>query len=128
MRQLGRAEQFDDHSRAQEREIALRIANAGAKASAIRAFWWWTALAAFWLVSIAILRPQEAERRSRIKNVATIEGIRDNLLVGYGLVVGLKGTGDTSQNVFPARTLISARSASASPCRRADLGIANRII
>ncbi len=37
-----------------------------------------------------------------------IEGIRDNQLVGYGLVVGLRGTGDSSQTVFPAQTLISA--------------------
>ena len=40
--------------------------------------------------------------------MATIEGIRDNQLVGYGLVVGLKGTGDSSQTVFPAQTLVSA--------------------
>lgn len=45
---------------------------------------------------------------ARIKDVATIEGIRDNQLVGYGLVVGLRGTGDTQQTVFPAQTLISA--------------------
>ncbi len=45
---------------------------------------------------------------ARIKDVATIEGIRDNQLVGYGLVVGLRGTGDSSQTVFPAQTLVSA--------------------
>jgi flagellar P-ring protein FlgI len=44
---------------------------------------------------------------ARVKDVATIEGIRDNQLVGYGLVVGLHGTGDSSQTVFPAQTLIS---------------------
>ncbi|HTB96670.1 MAG TPA: flagellar basal body P-ring protein FlgI [Terracidiphilus sp.] len=43
----------------------------------------------------------------RIKDVATIEGIRDNQLVGYGLIVGLHGTGDSSQTVFPAQTLLS---------------------
>ena len=32
---------------------------------------------------------------SRIKDIADFEGIRDNLLVGYGLVVGLNGTGDS---------------------------------
>ena len=32
---------------------------------------------------------------SRIKDVTNFEGIRDNLLVGYGLVVGLNNTGDT---------------------------------
>jgi flagellar P-ring protein precursor FlgI len=88
--------------------MALSIAQAQAKARAHRAFWWWLALAAVWLLSIALVRPQEAERRTRIKDVATIEGIRDNQLVGYGLVVGLKGTGDSSQTVFPAQTLVSA--------------------
>jgi flagellar P-ring protein FlgI len=50
----------------------------------------------------------EDAQRARIKDVATIEGIRDNQLVGYGLVVGLRGTGDSQQTVFPAQTLISA--------------------
>lgn len=35
---------------------------------------------------------------SRIKDIATFEGVRDNLLVGYGLVVGLNGTGDSLAN------------------------------
>jgi flagellar P-ring protein precursor FlgI len=47
-------------------------------------------------------------QKARVKDVATIEGIRDNQLVGYGLVVGLHATGDSSQTVFPAQTLISA--------------------
>ena len=44
---------------------------------------------------------------SRIKDVATVEGIRDNQLIGYGIVVGLRGTGDSSQTVFPYQTLVS---------------------
>src|SRR5690348_12719213 len=48
-----------------------------------------------------------AIHRVRIKDVATIEGIRDNQLVGYGIVVGLSGTGDSQQTVFPVQTLIS---------------------
>ena len=52
--------------------------------------------------------PKPLPQLARIKDVATIEGIRDNQLVGYGLVVGLRGTGDSSQTVFPAQTLISA--------------------
>ncbi|WP_158808123.1 flagellar basal body P-ring protein FlgI [Beijerinckia sp. L45] len=35
----------------------------------------------------------------RIKDVAQLEGIRDNQLIGYGLVIGLEGTGDTLRNV-----------------------------
>lgn len=46
-------------------------------------------------------------RRVRIKDVATIEGVRDNQLIGYGIVVGLSGTGDSQQTVFPVQTLIS---------------------
>lgn len=45
---------------------------------------------------------------ARVKDVSTVEGIRDNQLVGYGLIVGLRGTGDSSQTVFPAQTLLSA--------------------
>src|ERR1017187_3017236 len=59
------------------------------------------------LLSIAMPVIAEAGQLARIKDVATIEGIRDNQLVGYGLVVGLRGTGDSSQTVFPAQTLIS---------------------
>jgi flagellar P-ring protein precursor FlgI len=54
------------------------------------------------------MHAEAGSQLARIKDVATIEGIRDNQLVGYGLVVGLKGTGDSSQTVFPAQTLISA--------------------
>jgi flagellar P-ring protein FlgI len=56
----------------------------------------------------ALVQAEQAAQLARIKDVATIEGIRDNQLVGYGLVVGLRGTGDSSQTVFPAQTLISA--------------------
>src|ERR1700709_1664760 len=35
---------------------------------------------------------------SRVKDLIEIEGIRDNMLVGYGLVVGLNGTGDSLKN------------------------------
>src|SRR5580698_11041801 len=44
----------------------------------------------------------------RVKDVASIEGIRDNQLVGYGLVVGLHGTGDSQQTIFPYQSLVSA--------------------
>lgn len=46
-----------------------------------------------------------AERRARVKDIASIEGIRDNQLVGYGLVVGLEGTGDSQQTTFSTQTL-----------------------
>ena len=52
--------------------------------------------------------PEQGMQLARIKDVASIEGIRDNQLVGYGIVVGLHGSGDSQQTVFPAQTLISA--------------------
>ena len=45
--------------------------------------------------------------QSRIKDVAEVEGVRDNQLVGYGIVVGLNGTGDRLKNaVFTRESLI----------------------
>ena len=46
-----------------------------------------------------------AVHQARIKDIASIEGIRDNQLVGYGIVVGLQGTGDSQQTTFPTQTL-----------------------
>ncbi len=42
-----------------------------------------------------------------IRDVSSVEGIRDNSLIGYGLVVGLKGTGDRQQTYFTVQTLAS---------------------
>lgn len=36
---------------------------------------------------------------ARIKDIATVKGVRENILIGYGIVVGLKGTGDSSTDV-----------------------------
>ena len=52
------------------------------------------ALAAIAL-SAVVAPPSPASASSRIKDIADFEGIRENMLVGYGLVVGLDGTGDT---------------------------------
>lgn len=46
-------------------------------------------------ILIAGLLVQPAFGASRIKDIVNIEGVRDNLLIGYGLVVGLNGTGDS---------------------------------
>jgi len=55
-----------------------------------------TLLAAFCAALLAIMFvPGSAGATSRIKDLANIEGVRQNQLIGYGLVVGLNGTGDT---------------------------------
>jgi flagellar P-ring protein FlgI len=53
------------------------------------------ALAALVVLACAV---STATATSRIKDLASIEGIRQNQLIGYGLVVGLNGTGDTLNN------------------------------
>ena len=62
------------------------------------------------LIVAVASRPACADGESHkvvIRDVATIEGVRDNSLVGYGLVVGLKGTGDKQQTFFTVQTLAS---------------------
>jgi flagellar P-ring protein precursor FlgI len=51
--------------------------------------------------------PPADQHKVLIRDVASVEGIRDNSLIGYGLVVGLKGTGDKQQTYFTIQTLAS---------------------
>jgi flagellar P-ring protein FlgI len=44
---------------------------------------------------------------TRIKDIAQLQGVRSNQLVGYGLVVGLNGTGDSASTQFTTRSLVS---------------------
>jgi flagellar P-ring protein precursor FlgI len=62
---------------------------------------------AFLAASLPLL-PSAAQAQSvRIKDIADMEGVRDNQLVGYGLVVGLNGTGDRLRNAaFTRQSLI----------------------
>jgi flagellar P-ring protein precursor FlgI len=55
------------------------------------------------IACILVTAPLEAA--SRLKELVSIEGVRDNQLVGYGLVVGLNGTGDRRQTLFSAQSL-----------------------
>jgi hypothetical protein len=71
-------------------------------------FFGWILFASAVAVAAGLAHSETTGQFARVKDVATIEGIRDNQLVGYGLVVGLRGSGDSSQTVFPAQTLISA--------------------
>jgi flagellar P-ring protein precursor FlgI len=55
------------------------------------------------LPCFALIPPAAAG--TRLKDIVTIEGVRENPLIGYGLVVGLNGTGDRRQTVFSAQSL-----------------------
>src|SRR3954452_16032357 len=50
-------------------------------------------------LAVLALTAMSANATSRIKDLANIEGVRQNQLIGYGLVVGLNGTGDTLNNI-----------------------------
>jgi flagellar P-ring protein precursor FlgI len=58
------------------------------------------------LMVLGVLAVASISRAERVKDIAQIEGVRGNALVGYGLVVGLDGTGDqTSQAPFTVQSL-----------------------
>ena len=60
------------------------------------------------LLLVLLLAGSGAARAERIKDIASINGVRSNQLVGYGLVVGLDGTGDkTTQVQFTVQSLKS---------------------
>ena len=61
------------------------------------------ALAALAMLACAVTT---AAATSRIKDLASIEGIRQNQLIGYGLVVGLNGTGDTLNNAPDRKSVV----------------------
>lgn len=58
-------------------------------------------------LSLQAVASDTSQKLARVKDIASIEGIRDNQLVGYGIVVGLQGTGDSQQTTFPTQTLAS---------------------
>jgi len=53
----------------------------------------------------ALALAADSPRGIRLKELVSIEGVRPNQLIGYGLVVGLKGTGDRQQTLFSAQSL-----------------------
>ncbi|WP_456280664.1 flagellar basal body P-ring protein FlgI [Cupriavidus sp. JZ107] len=58
------------------------------------------------VLALGVLLPAGPAHAERLKNLATIQGVRDNPLVGYGLVVGLDNTGDqTMQTPFTTQSL-----------------------
>ena len=67
--------------------------------------WWWVAVAVLVLTQVFHSREASAQR---IKEIATVSGERSNQLIGYGLVVGLDGSGDqTTQSPFTLQSALS---------------------
>lgn len=66
------------------------------------------AIGIFFLSALVAPIQKADAKTSRIKDIVDIEGVRDNQLIGYGLVVGLTGTGDSLGNSpFTERSLVA---------------------
>jgi flagellar P-ring protein precursor FlgI len=65
-------------------------------------------IAALWILSSRAPFAAENVHKVFLRDVTQIEGIRENQLVGYGLVAGLNRTGDTQQTFFTVQTLANA--------------------
>ena len=57
------------------------------------------------LLGVALLAPDALA--VRIKDIASFGGVRDNQLIGYGLVTGLSGTGDKKDSAFTMRSMVN---------------------
>lgn len=58
-----------------------------------------------WMVGVLVCMASLHVQADRLKDISDVQGVRTNQLIGYGLVVGLDGTGDkTSQTPFTAQT------------------------
>src|SRR3989338_3789711 len=60
------------------------------------------------MVMAALLAAAPVAQAERIKDISTLQGVRNNQLAGYGIVVGLDGTGDqTTQTPFTVSSIVS---------------------
>jgi len=87
--------------------VAIRILNV-AKFRAMPTGVWLRLLIlclAAWIPATVAAFGAEVDRRVLLRDVTQIQGVRDNPLVGYGLVIGLSRTGDTQQTFFTVQTL-----------------------
>ena len=67
-----------------------------------------TAAAAMLICALALLTAAGAAHAERLRDMASFQGVRENQLVGYGLVVGLDGSGDqTTQTPFTVQSVVS---------------------
>jgi flagellar P-ring protein FlgI len=65
-------------------------------------------LVACWILVAPALLASEVVHKEMLRDITQIEGVRENQLVGYGLVVGLARTGDTQQTFFTVQTLANS--------------------
>src|ERR1017187_3867929 len=64
-----------------------------------------TSLLTLIMLSFAGLAPSASAAPVRVKELVDVQGVRDNALYGYGLVVGLAGTGDSQMVTFTSQSI-----------------------
>ncbi len=76
------------------------------------------------VLALLFLVPDSAQS-ARIKDIAAFDGVRDNQLVGYGLIVGLNGSGDSDQTKFPVQSLANMLERMGVTVSRNDIKVKN---
>jgi flagellar P-ring protein FlgI len=74
----------------------------------LRSIAWVLILSSIATVLVPSAAADNPNRRVLVRDITSVEGVRDNMLVGYGLVVGLNRTGDSQQTYFTVQTLANA--------------------
>jgi len=77
------------------------------------------------IVSLLLLCLAMPAHAARVKDIAAFDGVRDNQLVGYGLVVGLNGSGDSDQTKFPVQSMVNMLEKMGIMVNRADVKVKN---
>jgi len=77
------------------------------------------------IVSLLLLCLAMPAHAARVKDIAAFDGVRDNQLVGYGLVVGLNGSGDSDQTKFPVQSMVNMLEKMGIIVNRADVKVKN---
>ncbi|HEY3308120.1 MAG TPA: flagellar basal body P-ring protein FlgI [Desulfuromonadaceae bacterium] len=77
------------------------------------------------IITVLLLAQVSSAHAIRIKDIASFEGVRDNQLVGYGLVVGLNGSGDSDQTRFPIQSVVNMLERVGITVNRADITVKN---
>lgn len=76
-------------------------------------------------IAVLLLTIPQLALAVRIKDIASFDGVRENQLIGYGLVVGLNGTGDSDQTEFPVQSLVNVLERMGVTVNRADITVKN---
>jgi flagellar P-ring protein precursor FlgI len=99
-----------DNERAREHRDAAAIKTFSGETAVRSGFRWFRLGLIVLLCAAGTAAPgvAQASATARLKDILSFEGVRDNILIGYGLVVGLRGTGDKlSNNEFTNQSLIA---------------------